>query len=59
MSVRMSEVFWQKFPLKPEDIISPSPEKHEQIMGELKRNLARTQEEFERIDRRVIYRSFK
>jgi len=59
MGVNMGEVFRQKFPIKPEDIITPSPQKSKQILDELTRNLARSQEEFEKNDRRIIYRSFK
>ena len=55
----MDEVFRQKFPIKPEDIISPSPEKNAQIMAELDKNLALAEEEFERTDRGIIFRSFK
>jgi len=59
MAVNMGEVFRQKFPIKPEDIISPSPEKNAQIMAELDKNLALAEEEFERTDKGIIFRSFK
>jgi len=59
MGISMLEVFREKFPVKPEDIFSPSPEKNKQIMEEFQENLDRAQKRFERTDRGVVYRSFK
>lgn len=59
MAVNMSEVFAKQFPIKPEDIKTPPPEERARILKNLTESLALAQEEFEKRDTRIIYRSFK
>jgi hypothetical protein len=59
MAVRMSEVYAKMFPIKPENIKTPPPEERAKILENLTKSLALAQEEFERKDTGIIYRSLK
>lgn len=48
MAIEMSDAFRKKFPFREEDVITPSPEKWEQIREALIESLALVQEQYER-----------